>query len=261
MIRVNSSALTETLLASELFGHEKGSFTGAVATHKGKFEIADGGTLFLDEIGDISSNMQVKLLRVLQEREYSRVGGITTLRTNARVIAATNRNLEELIERQTFREDLYYRLSVFPIIIPPLRHRQDDILPLVEHFFRKYNRPGARISPDALQLFYVHRWPGNVRELENVIERACIVMKSDVLTPEDLPPQMSSRLSRSSESLDLLLPSEGVDFDDLQRSVILKALERAGGNKTRAAQLLHMTRRKLYSRMESLGLKSENGDK
>jgi len=259
MVRVNSSALPDTLLESELFGHEKGAFTGAYSTHKGKFEVAEGGTIFLDEIGDISPTMQVKLLRVLQEKEFDRVGGKTTLKTDARVIAATNRDLEALIEERKFREDLYYRLSVFPIFIPPLRDRREDILPLAEFFFRKYGRPHARISPEVLERFEAYRWPGNVRELENVIERACIVMKTEQLTPADLPPQLSSRKQQLQSPLEILIPEEGVDYDQLQRSVILKALERAGGNKTRAASLLHMTRRKLYSRMESLQLKTDNG--
>lgn len=258
MVRVNSSALPDTLLESELFGHEKGSFTGAYNTHRGKFEIAEGGTLFLDEIGDISPTMQVKLLRVLQEKEFDRVGGKTTLKTDARVIAATNRNLEELMEEHRFREDLYYRLSVFPIFIPPLRQRCEDILPLAEFFFRKYRRPNARLSPETMERFLAYDWPGNIRELENVIERACIVMKSGELTPADLPPQFPGEKRPGQSPLDLLLPEEGVDYDELQRNVIRKALERAGGNKTRAARLLHMSRRKLYSRMESLGLRTDS---
>ncbi len=257
MIRVNSSALPDTLLESELFGHEKGSFTGAYSTHKGKFEIAGGGTIFLDEIGDISPAMQVKLLRVLQEKEFDRVGGKTTLKTNARVIAATNRNLEQLIEERQFREDLYYRLSVFPILIPPLRRRREDILPLAEFFFKKCGRPEARLAREVLEPFHAYQWPGNVRELENVIERACIVMKTDELTVADLPPQLSSQKRPLQSPFDMLLPDKGLDYDELQRAVILKALERAGGNKTQAARLLHMTRRKLYSRMESLGLKPD----
>lgn len=260
MVRVNSGALPDTLLESELFGHEKGSFTGAHTTHQGKFEMAAGGTLFLDEIGDISPAMQVKLLRVLQEKEFDRVGGKTTIRADARVIAATNRNLEELIEERKFREDLYYRLSVFPIFIPPLRARREDVVPLVEFFFKKYGRPGAVLAPDVADLFLAYNWPGNIRELENVIERASIVMGSAELTMTDLPPQLAGQSKHLSSPIDMIFPPEGIDFDDLQRSVIQKALDRAGGNKTRAARLLGMTRRKLYSRMESLGLKTENGE-
>lgn len=260
MVCVNSSALTETLLESELFGHEKGSFTGAFSAHQGKFEVAGDGTLFLDEIGDVTPSMQVKLLRVLQEKEFTRVGGKMPLKTESRVIAATNRNLEEMIEDRQFREDLYYRLSVFPVFIPPLRQRQEDILPLVEYFFRKYGRPDARVSPETLDHFHLYKWPGNVRELENVIERACIVMKSDELMLQDLPPQLSKQESRLQSPIELALPEEGIDFDELQRSVIQKALEQAHGNKTKAAKLLQMTRRKLYSRMESLGIKTEDGE-
>jgi len=259
MIRVNASALPDNLLESELFGHEKGSFTGAYSTHHGKFELAAGGSIFLDEIGDISPAMQVKLLRVLQEKEFDRVGGKETLKTDARVIVATNRDLEQMIKERQFREDLYYRLSVFPIFIPPLRQRQEDILPLAEFFFSKYNRPGASVKPEVVDIFHAYKWPGNVRELENVIERACIVMKSHELTAGDLPPQLAGSKSRLVNPLDMLFPPEGIDYDDLQRTVILKALERAAGNKTKAAALLNMTRRKLYSRMESLGLKMENG--
>ena len=260
MVRVNSGALPDTLHESELIGHEKAAFTGAYDTHKGKFETAAGGTIFLDEIGDISLTMQVKLLRVLQEKEFDRVGGKQTLKTDARVIAATNRNLEELIEQRQFREDLYYRLSVFPIFIPPLRQRREDIAPLVEFFFNKYNRPGATTSSEVLELFNAYRWPGNIRELENVIERASIVMKTDELSLGDLPPQLAAQKQQMVGAIDMLLPPEGIDFDDLQRSVILKALQRTGGNKTKAARLLQMSRRKLYSRMESLGLKTDNGE-
>jgi two-component system, NtrC family, response regulator AtoC len=257
LVRVNSSALPDTLLESELFGHEKGAFTGAYATHKGKFESAADGSIFLDEIGDISPRMQAKLLRVLQEKEFDRVGGKTTLSTDARVIAATNRDLEQLMESREFREDLYYRLSVFPIFIPPLRQRREDIAPLVEFFFRKYNRPGATISAEALELFQAYRWPGNVRELENVIERASIVMQGNELRVDNLPPQMQQQQKQMISTVDLMLPDEGIDFDELQKSVIVKALEKAGGNKTKAAKLLNMSRRKLYSRMESLGLSLE----
>ena len=259
MVRVNSSALPDTLLESELFGHEKGAFTGAHTMHRGKFEIANGGTLFLDEIGDISQAMQVKLLRVLQEKEFDRVGGKQTIKTDARVIAATNCGLEELMQERRFREDLYYRLSVFPVFIPPLRQRREDIPPLVEFFLKKNNRPDATLEPDVLEVLQSYSWPGNVRELENVIERACIVMRSNVMGVKDLPPQLAGRPAVTASSpMNLPFPDEGLDFDQMQRDLILKALEKAEGNKTQAARLLRMSRRKLYSRMESLNIDPES---
>jgi DNA-binding NtrC family response regulator len=259
MVRVNSSALPDTLLESELFGHEKGAFTGAHTMHRGKFEIANGGTLFLDEIGDISQAMQVKLLRVLQEKEFDRVGGKQTIKTDARVIAATNCGLEELMQERRFREDLYYRLSVFPVFIPPLRQRREDIPPLVEFFLKKNNRPDATLEPDVLEVLQSYSWPGNVRELENVIERACIVMRSNVMGVKDLPPQLAGRPAVTASSpIHLPFPDEGLDFDQMQRDLILKALEKAEGNKTQAARLLRMSRRKLYSRMESLNIDPES---
>mgnify|MGYP006292573211 CR=1 FL=1 len=193
-VKVNCSALPETVIESELFGHEKGAFTGAVQTRKGRFELADGGTIFLDEIGDLSTPLQVKLLRVLQEREFERVGGNRTQRVNVRVVTATNRNLEEMIERGEFREDLYYRLAVFPIHIPPLRERNSDITLLADHFAEKYSKKNGkriyRISTPAIELLSSYHWPGNVRELENCIERAVLLSTDGVIHGQHLPPTL-----------------------------------------------------------------------
>ena len=189
-VKVNCAALAPGVLESELFGHEKGSFTGAVGRRLGRFELADGGTLFLDEVGDLPMEVQIKLLRVLQEREFERIGGRETIKVDVRVISATNRNLEDLIERGMFRQDLYYRLNVFPIYLPPLRERREDIAQLVEHFLEKFSRTTGRrvtrVEPRALELLMDYPWPGNVRELENVIERALIVTRSDSITVESL---------------------------------------------------------------------------
>ena len=185
--------MPETLLESELFGHEKGAFTSAVGQRKGRFELADGGTIFLDEIGEIPLAMQAKLLRVLQERRFERVGGTQTVEVDVRVIAATNRDLLRLVKEGKFREDLYYRLNVVKIDLPPLRERPEDIPLLAAHFAQKFSRPGAppkAIAPEAMELLLQHRWPGNIRELENAIERACVTSRDDVIRPENLPAEI-----------------------------------------------------------------------
>lgn len=252
-IAVNCGAVPENLLESELFGHEKGAFTGAAAQKIGYFERAQDGTIFLDEIGDITPAMQVKLLRVLQEREFMRVGGVKTLRTNARVIAATHRNLEEEVKKGNFREDLYFRLNVFPLFVPSLADRMDDLPPLVEHFLRKFGHTG-QLGEGVLSRMLEYAWPGNVRELENCLERAAIMAGGGPLSLEHLPEHI--RLKKVLERPSAFnLPASGISLDELEKSCVLQALEMTHGNKTRAAGLLGITRRALYSKMHTHGIR------
>ena len=249
-IKVNCAALPETVIESELFGHEKGAFTSAIATRKGRFELANGGTIFLDEIGDLSPTTQIKLLRVLQEKEFERVGGNETIHTNVRVITATNRHLEGLMAEHLFREDLYYRLNVFPIHIPPLRDRKGDILLLADHFIEKYNKQNPkkirRISTPAIELLTNYHWPGNVRELENCIERAVLLSIDDVIHSHHLPPSL-----QSAESTGTGL-HEGLEktLDNLERELLQDALKSTRGNVARAAKLLNLTERKMGLRVK-----------
>ena len=248
LVVVNCAALTETLLESELFGHEKGAFTGAIKKKPGRFEMAQGGSIFLDEVGDVSPALQAKLLRVLQEKTFVRVGGTETITVDVRLIAATNRNLEQAIAQRRFREDLYYRLSVFPITVPPLRERSEDIPPLVEHFLRARGRGLDDMDKNALDQLVVYHWPGNVRELENVIERAVILAGEERIGLSHLPFLPPAQAPASSTGGDL-------NLEQLERESILLALQQTGGNKSEAARLLGVTRRALYSRMERLGLR------
>ena len=249
-VAVNCAALPENLLESELFGFEKGAFTGADRRKLGQFELAGEGTIFLDEIAEMTPAIQVKLLRVLQNREFMRLGGTEVIEMKARVIAATNQSLEELIQDGRFREDLYYRINVFPIMLPPLRSRKEDIPDLVQHFLQKY-KPGAEITAEAMTVLQRYDWPGNVRELENVIERALIMAGDQPIRPEDLPAQLSSQPSVATDAFDI--PDEGIDLEEVEKRLLFRAIEKAGGNKTRAAQLLGITRRKLYSMLERFG--------
>lgn len=243
LIKVNCAALPETVIESELFGHEKGSFTGAISTRKGRFELANGGTIFLDEIGDLSAMTQVKLLRVLQEKEFERVGGNETIRTNVRVIAATNRELEEAMERGAFREDLYYRLNVFPIHIPPLRERRDDILLLADHFIAHYGEANhktiQRISTPAIDLLMNYHWPGNVRELENCVERAVLLSVDGVIHSHHLPPSLQSAESTNTQVHGSLQDA----LDKLERELLMDALKSTKGNMAKAARMLEITER------------------
>ncbi len=257
MVAVHCGALTETLLESELFGHEKGSFTGAHERRAGRFERAEGGTLFLDEIGDISLSVQIKLLRVLQERKFERVGGSDTLTADVRVVAATHRNLEEMIQEGTFREDLFYRLSVFPIELPPLRNRKEDIPVLAQSFLAKFGNGKVVLGKKAEKALASYQWPGNVRELENLMERATILCSDGEVALEHLPPGLSHGLSAQVIGGDFQLPEEGIVMDELEKSLILQALERSKGNKSSAAGFLGLTRRQLYTRLEKYGLGSE----
>jgi transcriptional regulator with GAF, ATPase, and Fis domain len=255
-VKINCTALPENLMESELFGYEKGAFTGANATKPGKFEQADTGTVFLDEIGDVPATIQVKLLRVLQEREFERLGSNKTRHIDVRVLAATNVDLREALEQGTFREDLYYRLNVMPLNIPPLRDRKEDIPFLAEHFVRKLApEVGSRanaIDERAIQRLMEYHWPGNVRELENVIERSLVLSSGDVLGAEDIRLETHARTRPALNSAGFL--PEGMSLDEYEQQLIREALKRANGNKSQAARLLGLTRNALRYRLSQMGL-------
>jgi DNA-binding NtrC family response regulator len=250
-VPVNCAAIPATLLESELFGHERGAFTGAHAQKPGLFEQAGSGTVFLDEIGEVPLSLQPKLLRVLQEREYSRVGGAGVQHSDARVVAATNRDLKQAVAEGSFREDLYYRLNVFPIVLPPLSARRADIPPLVESFLLKH-RHTAGIAPEALDMLAAWHWPGNVRELQNCIERAVILAGDSPVAAAHLPAALSNAQPVTADRF--VLPPEGISIESVERSLLEQALAAAGGNKTRAAELLGISRRAIYSKMRTHGL-------
>ncbi|EGW39625.1 response regulator [Desulfosporosinus sp. OT] len=254
-IRVNCAALTETLLESELFGHEKGSFTGAHARKTGRFELADGGTLFLDEIGELSFNVQAKLLRVLQERTFERVGGEKTIKVDVRIIAATNRDLLKEAQEGRFREDLYYRLNVFPIFVPPLRERREDISELTEHFLEKLRTYGGSktLGPGVLSQLKAYTWPGNVRELENVVERMVIIsqgaeIEMDSLPFLGIPPKLEKNIGG------FVLPTEGISLEEFEKSFLQQAMEHTGGNQSQAAKQLGLSRHAFLYRLEKYGI-------
>jgi transcriptional regulator with GAF, ATPase, and Fis domain len=255
---VNCAAINENLLESELFGHEKGSFTGAHTQKKGQFEIADRGTLFLDEIGDLNISMQAKILRALQEREIMRVGANRPIKVDVRVIAATNRDLETMVKDGRFREDLYYRLNILPITIPPLRNRRDDIPTLVDFFIAKHSigshRPIRGLTAGARNLIMNYSWPGNVRQLESAIERAILLCEGSEIEAEDLPVELRQE-GTASGAADFKLPPEGISFEDVERSLITQAMEQTNWNITRAAKLLGLSFRTLQYRLEKFGLK------
>ena len=251
-VKVNCGAIPENLLESELFGHEKGAFTGAVKQKPGRFEVAHGGTIFLDEIGDISPALQVKILQVLEEKSFVRVGGTETLTSDCRILAATNRNLEEAISKKEFREDLFYRLNVFPIHLPPLRERAGDLPLLLEYFLKMHQADISRVAPAARKRLLSYSYPGNIRELENLVERIVITAGPDPIDEEHLP-ELKERTTIKS-GFDLDLPPGGIVLEELEKDLILKAIARAQGNKSQAARLLGLTRRTLYSRMERYGL-------
>jgi transcriptional regulator with PAS, ATPase and Fis domain len=250
---VNVAALPESILEAELFGHEKGAFTGADNRKVGLFEQASGSTLFLDEVGDLKRDLQVKLLRTLQEREILRVGGTERVKVDVRIVAATNLDLERAVREGRFREDLYYRLNVIPITLPPLRDRRTDIPLLVDHFMAKYAGGTQRtVSKEALEVLIAYDWPGNVRELESVIERVLLLAENMQIVPSDLPASVRTRVSSPRGAVDLDIPEQGIDLDALEESLMLKALEKAGGNVSRAARLLGLSRRTLQYRMAKL---------
>jgi len=248
IIAVNSGSLPETLLESELFGHEKGAFTGAQYRRKGKLELADGGTLFLDEIGDISSKMQIDLLRVLESRQFTRVGGNQEIASDFRLVCATNKRLEQLVEQGAFREDLYYRINVFGIEVPPLRERREDLRLLAEFFVEKsaraMGRPAKQISPEAMEMLERYRWPGNVRELENAIERAMVIGKEETIVPDDLPLQVEEKVVPVETSL------AAMEKDHIER-----VLEETDGNMTRSARILGIDRATLYNKVKRYGIR------
>ncbi len=258
-VPLNCAAIPKDILESELFGHEKGAFTGAVNTRIGRFELANNSTLFLDEIGELAPSLQVKLLRVLQEKEFERVGGIKTIKVDVRIIAATNRDLEKAVREGTFREDLYYRLNVIPLNLPPLRKMKEDIPLLIEHFIaeiskRKKKEP-PKISPETMDYLMNYKWPGNVRELENHLERLIILKDGDVITPDDLPERLHDRrqIQKVFTKAQVLSP-EGVDLnlmlDEIENNMILQALEISKGVKSKAASLLGLNRTTLIEKMK-----------
>ena len=259
-IAVNVPALTETLLESELFGHDKGAFTGADKMKKGRFEIANGGTLFLDEVGDIPQSIQVKLLRVLQEHQFEKVGGTEKIEVDVRIIAATNKDLEQKIKDGTFREDLYYRLNVVSIKIPPLRERKEDILPMIESFIEKYckenNKEKLEVSKEVVDTLMKYNYPGNVRELENIIERAVVLTRahSKVITLNDIPMNIKGfKEEKSIGSLDEGTLTEQVEA--LEKQLIFDALQQSGGNQTKAGKLLGLTERNLRYKLKKYNIK------
>jgi DNA-binding NtrC family response regulator len=261
-IKINSTAIPESLLESELFGYEKGAFTGATSSKPGKFELADKGTLFLDEIGDVPPATQVKLLRVLQEREFERLGGTRTIKVDVRLVAATNRDLRAALEEGTFREDLYYRLNVVPIDIPALREHKEDIPDLANFFLSRFatdfEKKITGISPDALKALVNHYWPGNARELQNVIERASALAAGPVLQSSDI--HLDSHRSKPSESARALLP-EGMTLEQWEDEMIREALRRANGNKSQAARTLGLSRNALRYRLSKIGIRDEEVEK
>lgn len=256
-ITVNCGAIPENLIESELFGHRKGSFTGALADRIGKFEAANEGTIFLDEIGELPINLQVRLLRVIQEREIDKIGFTKPIPVNVRIIAATNRDLRKLIEDGQFREDLFYRLSVVTVELPPLRERRDDVPLLITYFLKKhcsrYDLPIPSFRDDAMELMTQYDWPGNVRELENVIERVVVLGASDAILAENLPAQVRQAKSRIS-SINLKLSDDGIDLEAVEKEILLQALEKNQWNQTQAARYLNISRKTLIYRMEKFSL-------
>jgi len=256
MIAINCAALPENLLESELFGHEKGAFTSAIGQRRGRFELADGGTLFLDEVGDIPTAMQAKLLRVLQERRFERVGGTECIEVDVRVIAATNRPLQRLVRQGRFREDLFYRLNVVKIDLPPLRERPEDIPLLAQHFVEKYTRPGEvarQIAPQAMEVLLQCRWSGNIRQLENAIERACVTARDGIIRPEDLPPELTApQAAKLPFNIDLERPLPDLLRDvtqEIEQQYIRKALKKSHGNIGRCAKICGLSRRSISAKI------------
>lgn len=263
-VAINCGAIPETLMESEFFGHQKGSFTGAVADRAGLFEQAEGGTLFLDEIGEVPVQLQAKLLRVLQERRFRRIGGIREIAADVRIIAASNRNLEEEVKEGNFREDLFYRINVVEVQLPPLRERREDIPLLIEHFYKKFvsgPRDKEVITPEALNALQAYAFPGNVRELENLVER-CLVMGDRQIVLDCLPPQITSRCSGRSDGRGTQLPEEGMELecylDTIEKSFLLQALAKSGGVKKKAAELLGLSFRSFRYRLSKFGLDDES---
>lgn len=257
-IKVHCAALPETLLESELFGHEKGAFTGAMARKRGRFELADGGTIFLDEIGEISPSVQVKLLRVLQEQEFERLGGEETLKVNLRIIAATNKDLQKQVKEGLFREDLFYRLNIVNLHLPPLRERPEDIPLFVKEFIEKFSQKHGKkirsIEPKALKLLESHRWPGNVRELQNLIEKLVVLSDGETITEAMIP------FSGGGENRRKLEIDIGTSLDEIEKQAILATLDSTSGNKSRASRILGIGRKTLLRKLEEYGMKSDDSE-
>ena len=256
---INCAAIPENLLESELFGHEKGSFTGAEARKIGLFEAASGSTLFLDEIGDLSLPLQGKILRSLQEKEVKRVGGTETIPVDVRVVAATNRDLEAMMNSGQFREDLFYRLNVIPIVLPPLRERASDVPALVKRFLDKANGAHgtavSEVSPEAIDLLVRSPWPGNVRQLESVVERAVLLCEGTAVRPEDLPVEIRLRTAPAARPYGFEIPPDGIDIEELERQLIVQAMEKSGWVIAKASRLLGLTYRTLQYRLEKFGIR------
>jgi len=261
-VTINCGAIPKDLLEFELFGYAKGSFTGAFANRKGKVETADGGTLFLDEIGELPMELQVKLLRLIQDGEIEKLGVAETMKVDVRIIAATNRNLQAMIEDGLFREDLYYRLAVIPLDLPPLRERPEDVPELVQHFFveskKKQGRPNLALPPPLLAYFSAYRWPGNIRELENVIERLVVLTRGDEISINDLPDYLR-RERPPVEELHLDLPPQGISLEAVEKELILRALQKFNWNQTQAARYLDISRKTLIYRIEKFNIKKDVG--
>jgi transcriptional regulator with PAS, ATPase and Fis domain len=257
-VNITASALPEQLLESELFGHERGAFTDARQQKRGLLETADGGTVFLDEIGEMTPGLQAKLLRFLEEKAFKRIGGLVDIRVDVRAIAATNRNLEDEVKAGKFREDLFYRLQVMPVVLPPLRERRGDIPLLAAYYIDRFNREFRKrvrgLTPAATALLEQYAWPGNVRELRNAIERAMLLNDRESLEPEDF-----TTLTRTVTPIPFTLPPEGLNLEELERQLLVQALERAGGNQTQAAQLLGINRDQVRYRIEKFGLQPARG--
>jgi two-component system NtrC family response regulator len=257
LITINCGAIPKDLIESELFGHVKGSFTGAISNKRGKVEMADGGTLFLDEVGELSPDVQVKLLRLIQEGEIEKVGSEERAKLDLRIIAATHRDLQAMVEDGTFRQDLYYRLAVIPLMLPPLRERSDDIPDLVQFFFnqskQKNGRPELSLSDAVMPYFSQYRWPGNVRELENLIERIVVLARGNDVTVQDLPEVLRRERSQI-DALEIGLPPQGISLEAIEKELILKALHKCGWNQTHAARYLDISRKTLIYRMEKHGI-------
>jgi len=259
-VAVNCSTIPENLLESELFGHKKGAFTGAINDKIGKFELSSGGTIFLDEVADLRYELQAKLLRVLQEKEIERVGDPRPIKVDIRVVAATNKNLEKMLATGEFREDLYHRINVVPLVLPPLRERCDDIPLLVHHFKIKLGAPECVVDPEVFAVFKRYSWPGNIRELENVIQRSLLLRRRPQrLTVEDLPDNIRATAARPLHFL-LNIPDEGIDLEEVEKELLIYSLRKHDGNQTRAARFLGITRQALIYRMEKYGLREEKED-
>lgn len=257
-LEINCTALPESLIESELFGYEKGAFTDAKTTKKGLFELADGGTIYLDEIGDMKLGTQTKLLKVIENKTFKRIGGVRDITVNVRIIAATNRNLEVAIKEGSFREDLYYRLNVIPVKLPPLRDREKDVLILAQYFIDQFNREFKKhfkgLDPAVEEKFLTYHWPGNVRELKNLIERIMILESGEKILPEHLPCEINPVFTRENKgSFSIRLPDSGIDIEEVEKELIRQALERTGNNQTRAAKLLNLSRDALRYRMQKFG--------